>query len=176
MIKINKKKNKKNGPPGQAGYALLEMIFYISLFAVVSVVVVNAMLSMTLSFKETTIQAELIQSGMMLEKISRELRQADDFSFVANTLIINTKDDSNNPKTITYAWADSNIQITDSLSGSLGNLNAPNIAVINFNLAPIITTKGKAAEILITVKSNNDTYNRTINFNDTIVLRGSYST
>ncbi len=171
---FNKKVNRKKSPSAFGGYAVLELIFYITFFAILSIVLVNAMITMAKSFKETSIQAELVQSGMMMEKISRELRQADDFSFASNILIINTRDDFDNSKTITYAFFDSSAQIEDSLLGDLGNLNTPNIAIIDFNFTPVITAKGKAAVVTLTVRSNNDTSERTITFNNTVVLRGSY--
>ena len=168
MIKIFKQNKTKNG------YATLELLFYIAFFVLLSLVVIDAMMVMAKSFKETSIQAELLQSGTIMEGISRELRQANDFSFASNVLTVNTEDDSGNPKTITYALSNSRIQITDSVAGSLGNLNTPNIAVMNFNLVTITTAKGKAAEISLTVKSNNDRLERTADFNNTVVLRGSY--
>jgi uncharacterized protein involved in exopolysaccharide biosynthesis len=171
MIKLNKKRNYSST---EAGYAVLELLFYISFFVLLSFVVINAMIVMAKSFRETEIYTGLIQSSTMMEKISRELRQADDFSFASGVLVVNTKDDSNNPKTITYTYASPNIQVSDSVLGSLGNLNASNIAVINFSFTPITTARGKAAVILLTVKDNDDASEREVDFNNTIVLRGDY--
>ena len=168
MAKISKNKRKNNG------FSLLELLFYLSFFAVLSIVVINAMIIMSRSFRETTLNAEFLQSSSILEKISRDIRQAEDFSYVSNVLTINTKDDSNNPKTITYTFSGSNIQIVDSVLGNLGNLNTPNIVVTNLNFTQIITNKSKAVKILLTVESTDDALNRTANFYDTVVLRGSY--
>ena len=174
MIKLNKQDKTKNGPSAQAGYAVLELLFYISFFALLSFVVIDAMIIMTKSFGETKIYTELIQSSTMMEKISRELRQANDFSFTSNDLVINTKDDSNNPKTIIYTYTGTNVQVTDSSLGNLGNLNTPDITVKNFSFTSTVTAKGKAATILLTVMDNKDASGRVVDFNDTVVLRGDY--
>ena len=56
MIKIFKKNNTKQG------YATLELLFYIALFTMLSLVVIDAMIIMAGSFRETSIQAEFVQS------------------------------------------------------------------------------------------------------------------
>jgi len=161
--------NKKN-----SGNTLIETLFYISLFAVLSIVLIDVMIIMTKSFKETRIQGELIQGSTILERISRELRQADDFSYGSNILTVNTKDISNNSKTVTFTFANPNIQIVDSVLGNLGNLNTANISVSGFVVSPITTIKGKAANLSLSIRSNNDSTNRIENFYNTVVLRGDY--
>ena len=142
MSTINKKYKNESGLPAQSGYAILELLFYISFFVILSLLVINSMIIMTQSFKETSIQAELMQGGSILERISRDLRQANDFSYASNVLTVDI-DDSDSPKTITFTFANPNIQVTDSVLGNLGNLNSPNIAVTGFAITPITTTEGK---------------------------------
>src|SRR3989338_8033873 len=78
---------------GERGYAILELLFYITFFSILSLVVINAMITMTKSFRETAIQAELIESGSIMERMEREIRQALSInSIVANDLKLNTKD------------------------------------------------------------------------------------
>lgn len=174
MIYMIKKNKIKKHISTRSGYAVLELLFYISFFILLSLVVIDAMITMAKSFRETEIYTDLIQSSTIMEKITRDLRQANDFSFTSGILVINTKDDAGSPKTITYTYANPNIQITDSVLGNLGNLNAPNITVTNFNVTTTTTTMGKAATILLVVKDNNDASGREVDFNDTIVLRGDY--
>lgn len=169
MSKIIKKNKKKNG------YALLELLFYISLFAILTIVVIDAMITMARSFKETTIQAELVQSGTIMERMSREIRQANDISSIsANDLVLNTGVN----KTVEFKFIsdEPDVQLWENSGSNIftGNLNTPNIIVTALNFTQIITTKGKAVKILLTVKSTNDVSGRTQNFYDTVVLRGSY--
>ena len=156
------------------GYTLVEVLFYVALFAILSVVLLDVLIMMTGLFMKTMVNSDITQGSIITENISRELKQADDFSFSSGILVVDTKDDSNNDKTITYTFSNSNIQITDSVRGNLGNLNTPNVSVVDFDVITINTLKGKAAKINMTVRSNRDPENNTEDFENTIVLRGDY--
>lgn len=166
MIRIYKK---------NYGHAVLELLFYITFFSVLSSLVINAMITMARSFKETTMQAELVQSGNIMERISREIRQAYDIDAESTStdLKLNTKDDGGVDKTIEFKFVDPNIQLWDNGS-NIGNLNTPNIIVTALTFTQITTTKGKAVRIVLTLKSTNDTSGNTKDFYNTIVLRGNY--
>ena len=97
---------------------MMETLFYISLFAVLSIILFNVMIVMAKSFKETRVQAELMQGSTIMERITRELRGATDFSCPSNVLSINTLDDSDNPKTINFTFSNSNIGVVDSVFGN----------------------------------------------------------
>lgn len=169
-MKITKLKIKNS----EGGYAILETVFYILLFAVLSITVINAMITMTKSFKETTIQAELMQSGNIMERISREIRQAYSINSIsASSLKLNTTDSVGTNKTIEFLLSDSNIRLLDN-DIFTGNLNTANITVVNLIFTQINTVKGLAVKISLTVKSNHDSQNRNENFYDTVVLRGDY--
>ena len=155
------------------GYAILELLFYIAFFAVFSLVVINAMVTMTRSFRETSIYGELVQSGTTMEKMSREIRQAYNISSISvSDLSLNT-DSADANKTVEFLLSGSNIQFLEN--GLLtGNLNAPNITVTSHTFTQITTTKGKAIKIALSVRSSNDVSTRVQDFYDTIVLRGDY--
>ncbi len=167
MIKIKKKK--------KSGYAVLELLFYIALFAVLSIVVIDAMITMAKSFKETSIQAELVRSGTIMERISREVRGSYGIDPISTStdLKLNTKDSGGANKTVEFKFVGSDVQLWDAGS-NIGNLNTLNIIVTALNFTQITTVKGKAVRIFLTVKSTNDTLSRTQDFYDTVVLRGSY--
>lgn len=156
------------------GYALLETIFYIVLFAIFSVAVINAMLTMTQSFKETAIQKELMQGSNILERISREIRNAYAVNSIsANSLKLNTTDDLGVNKIIEFSLSGSDIRLLED-DVFIGNLNSSNITVVNLAFTQINTTNSIAIKIFLTVRSNHDTQNREENFYDTVVFRGSY--
>jgi len=156
------------------GYAILELLFYIAFFAILSLVVINAMIVMTRSFRETSIQGELIQSGVIMERISREVRQAYNISSISATdLNLDSTDNGGANKTVEFLLSGTDIQLLEN--GVLtGNLNTPNIAVTALTFTQVTTTKGKAVKVALTVKSNNDALARTQDLYDTIVLRGIY--
>ncbi|MFA5777959.1 MAG: hypothetical protein WC870_00485 [Candidatus Paceibacterota bacterium] len=169
MIKIFEKQKKGNG------YAVLELIFYISLFVVLSLVVIDAMITMARSFRETSIQAEFVQSGTMMERMSREIRTSYDIDVTSTEadLKLNTKDDDGVEKIIEFKLVGSDIQLWDA-GINIGNLNTPNIIVSALTFTQITTAKGKAIRVFLTIKSANDILSRTQDFYDTVVLRGSY--
>ncbi len=164
-----KQKNRK-----ESGYTVLELLFYISFFAVLSIVVINSMIIMTRAFRETTIQAEILQGGSIMEQISREIRQAYDINSISSSdLNINTKDDAGANKIVEFVLSGTDIHLLEN-STLTGNLNTPNIAVTALSFTQITTTVGKAVKVTLTIRSTNDKLNRTFNFYDTVVLRGSY--
>ncbi|MFA6301023.1 MAG: hypothetical protein WC609_01590 [Candidatus Paceibacterota bacterium] len=169
MIKIFKEKKIKNG------YATLELLFYIAFFIVLSLVVIDAMIVMAKSFKETAIQAELVQSGSIMERMSREIRGAYsiDGTSTSTDLKLTTKDGAGVTGTVEFSLVGTDLRFLEN--GTLvGNLNTPNIAITSISFTPITTARGKAVGILLGIKSNNDILNRVVDFNDTLVLRGSY--
>jgi hypothetical protein len=163
-----------NNFKNNSGYAVLELLFYISFFIVISLVVTNAMLVMARTFRESNIQAEFVQSGNIMERMSREIRAAYDInSGSANDLVINTKDQNGANKTEEFKLTNSNLQFFEN-SVLTGNLNPSNITVTSLNFSQITTAQSKAVKIILSVRSNDDSQNRVQNFYDTIVLRGSY--
>lgn len=159
----------------ERGYAVLELLFYIAFFAVLSLVVINAMITMAGSFKATTIQAELVQSGNIMERMSREIRQAYsiDSASTSSDLKLNTTNSDGINKTIEFKFINPDIQFWDNGS-NVGNLNSPNISVTDLAFTQITTVKGKAIKIVLTLKSANDGSGNTQYFYNTVVLRGSY--
>ena len=159
---------------GERGYAIVELLFYISFFAVFVLVVINSMVTMARAFKETSIQSEFLQSGSIMERISREIKQSNSISSIAGTdLTLNTKDSGGADKTVRFVLSGTDIQFYEN-GASTGNLNSPNISVTALSFTEITTTKGKAIKISISVQSDNDIAGRTNNFYNTIVLRGDY--
>lgn len=160
--------------PQNKGYTLLETIFYIVLFAILSISVINSMIIMTKAFKETTIQAELTQGGKIMERISREIRQAYQINSInTNSLKLNTTNDAGTNKTVEFSLSNSNVRFLEN-DIFIGNLNTQNIVVTNLVFTQINTTKGSAVKIVLTVRSNNDLLNRNRDFYNTVVLRGDY--
>jgi Tfp pilus assembly protein PilE len=166
MITNMRNKNEK-------GYAVLELLFYISIFGVLSIVVINAMIVMTRSLKETSLQAEYTQDGTILERISREIRNAADITSVsANDLVLSTASGASF-KSVEFKLVGSNIQLWDSGS-NIGNLNPASTTITALTFTQITTAQGKGVKIAFTVRSTNDPLARTQDFYDTVTLRGTY--
>lgn len=153
---------------------MLELLFYIGLFAIIAILVINALFSMTRGYRETTIYSELLQSGNIMERITREIRQATGINTISsNDLKLDTKDEAGASKTVEFALSGTNIQLLEN-NAFVGNLNSPDIAVTALTFTQITTTTGKAVKVSLTVRSNHDAQGRSFDFNDTVVLRGNY--
>lgn len=189
MIKTNKKNKiilgnkdgyaptpfKRKGVSSQSerGYAILELLFYISFFVVLSLLVINSMITMARSFKETSIRAELMKGGDVVERISREIRRANSINSVGSgSLILNTKDGGGAVVTMQFLLSSGNIQLLES--GALtGNLNTSNTNITDLTFTQINTIKGGAVRIVLTLESNTNT-GQYETFYNTVVLRGDY--
>ncbi len=168
MIKRIKKIN--------SGYTLIEMIFYIALFAMLSAVVISSMVTMMKSFKEVGIQREITQGGEIMERISREIKQANKINSVVDIngdLKLDTKDEVGAYKLVEFVLTNSNIRLLEN-NNYTGDLNSPNIKVVALSFSQINTTKGQAIKISLTISSKHDSQNRNYDYNNTIVLRGNY--
>jgi type II secretory pathway pseudopilin PulG len=98
------------------GNTLIEMLFYISIFGMLSAVVTNSMVVMFKSFKEVTILREITQGAQIMERISREIRQANSINALnsSSDLALNTKNTAGNNKIIEFLLTDNNVQIIES--------------------------------------------------------------
>jgi len=158
----------------QKGYALLEMVFYICLLGFVAILVTNSLIIMMNSFKEIKINNELAQGTMMVEKISREIKQANSiFSLNTNSLSLNTKDSLGNNKKITFSLNGDNLQYLEN-DVLIGNLNKPTLVVSSLSFNLINTNKSSAIRFLIEFHSVNDSSNKIVSFQNTLILRGAY--
>ena len=156
------------------GYGVVELIFYISIFAVVTLVVINAMITMTKAFRETSIQSELMQSGGVMERIVRQARGASSIASIgASSLKVNTTDSEGAPKTVEFSLSGGDVQLLEN-NALIGNLNSPNITVSALSFTQITTAKGVAVKISMTLRAEEDTLTRSYDFYDTVVLRGGY--
>src|SRR3990167_3314465 len=152
MMTINKKKN---------GYAIMELLFYIAFFSIFSLIITNSMITMTRSFKEIAIQTQLAQSGSMMERMSREIRQAYGInSITGNKLKLNTGEVSSE-QTIEFSLADGDLELLENDS-LLGDLNADSIEIVGLNFTEITLANGEAVKISLTVKSKRDALARNV--------------
>ncbi len=170
--------NKKNT---QKGYSLIEMIIYVSIFAVLSVVVVNSFSVVISSFVESRTNRDLLESGnTVLEKISREIRLASSVDTAGSTLgsspgvlQLNSVDSSNNARVVKFVFENNTLNIyeNNTLTGSLiGN----NETITSAIFRKITTSAGTAIKVELTLKDTRGKRQRTENFYDTIILRGDY--
>ena len=156
------------------GYAILELIFYISFFAVLSIAVISSMLTMSRSFKETAIYLKASRGAEIIERMVRETRNANAINTISTTsLKLNTTNGAGVATTVEFTLAGTDIELRENNS-LIGDLDAPNITIESLSFTEITTTAGKAIKMQLSVSLGDDPLNRTFDFYDTVVLRGSY--
>lgn len=158
------------------GFSLVEMIFYIAIFAIFSLVVIQALILMTRSFRTTQIQGEMVQGSEIMERIIHEIKIATGINSISTNSINLRKDDDLGTvvgDTTEFILNGNNINLQEE-SVLIGNLNSPNIIVNNLTFTQINTTQGIAVKVYISLTSNKDSSNKAYEFYDTAVLRGSY--
>ncbi len=156
------------------GYTLIELLFYISLFLILSILLINSLFVMARSFKETTIYSQFSQNAVVIEKMSREIRQAYEINSISTSdLKLDTTDSAGVNKTVEFVLVGGDVQFLEN-NVLTGNLNTQNTTVTSLSFTEITTTIGKAVKISMSIKSDNDAEGQTQDFYDTVVLRGVY--
>lgn len=159
------------------GFSIIEILIYLAIFGALSVFIINSFIVSVSSFNNISINHSLAEAGISsLDRISREIRQAvsvDVFNSTSEVLQLNSLDDSGNPIIVKIAKEGSSLNIYKN-NILLGNSFDEDIVVQNINFRRIDTVYGEAIKFEITVSSSRGRQNKTINFYNSIVLRGSY--
>lgn len=171
--------NKKNKLYSE-GVSAVELIVYITLFAVLSVAVLNALIVTIRSFSETRSNHDLLNGGLYsMERMTREIRNAESVDILGSTLgvnsgvlVLNTRDTSGNPKTVIFSKSGNSLIITEN--GVSGALTGQNVDITNLIFYQTTTVKGSVIKIEITVQDNRSPSRRSENFYNTVALRGGY--
>ncbi len=167
-----KTKNKK-------GFSLIEIIIYLAIFTMISLLVINSLLIVMSSF--TTIQTNkiLLEAGMnSMERVSRDIRQSDSIDLINSNLSggvlqLNTINDSGLPATIKFSDENSKLDLYEDNILS-GNLLGSNIFLDKLTFRRINTKESESVKIEMTIHNINSTISKKVNFYDKIILRGSY--
>lgn len=176
---INKKNRFASDCQNQNGFSVAEIIIYLAIFTMVSILVINSFITITKSFSITHTNRDLLESGITsMERISREIRQASSIDLIESDLSggvlqLNSTDKDNNPIIIKFSKESLilNLYQDDILSG---NLLGQNIEIDNLIFRRIVTTESEAIKIEMTIHDTNSKTNKSANFYNTIILRGGY--
>jgi len=158
------------------GFSLIEILFYVSIFAILSLVVINSMVVMTKAFRETTINRDIMQAGNIMERISRDIRQSNtilSMNVNGTNLELNTLNQAQVYEPVKFMYSGTDIQVYEN-NVFIGNLNSPDIAVTTLTFDPILNTVAGAVKMSMTVRSNHYGSTRAEDFYNTVILRGEY--
>ncbi len=142
------------------GFTLVETIAYMSLLILISVVVIQNMVSLFSSYSQIRVSQDMETTAIqVLDKISRDVRNA--------TAIVENQSSFNIPESYVTLSVPNTLGGTDTLkyyatggrvnvdrNGSyLGSLSLPSITVNNFELRYINGTSTKALKIWLSVQA-----------------------
>lgn len=164
------------------GFSIVEVIIYLAIFTAISILVINSFIVILSSFNTTNMNRKILESGtVVMERISREIRQAKNID-IANSFLdinpgvlqLNSTDNEGSPITIKFKREDNgelNLYKNDNLEG---NLLGNNLSVTSLIFSRIAMTQSEAVRIRMTLEYSEGNNTKTENFYNTIILRDSY--
>jgi Tfp pilus assembly protein PilE len=166
-----------------AGFSLMEIIIYITIFTIISIVVINAYITIFSSFSNTKTTRNLLESGnAVMERISREVLQSSSID-ISNSILgsnpgvlqLNSTDSSGNSRVVKFGISPSATHLDIYYDGSLvGNLIRDDISVSSLVFRRIGTPIGEGVKVELTLQNNFGKTIRSEHFYNTIILRTGY--
>jgi type II secretory pathway pseudopilin PulG len=175
-----KLKNKKGCIPfclRQKGFSLVEIIIYLAIFTMLSILVINSFITVMGSSYVIRENISLLEAGInSTERISREIRESNVVDLTSSSLSLNNTDDGTSKRfskegELFNLYECSNLGSCDTLSG---NLLGPNILLESLVFRRIATTESEAIKIEMSLRDARSKTNKVENFYNTIILRGGY--
>ncbi|MDO8183565.1 MAG: hypothetical protein Q7T49_01085 [bacterium] len=164
----------------QKGSTLLETIIYAALVTLIIAATVLTVFNAYKVLLQVRINRNLTAGGeAAMERLIREVRQGSSVNLGASTfdlnpgvLVLNTTNAGGNPATITFSVVNGTLNVvdTDGVAYSLG-ANYASTTLLIFRTVSTSSSMGVKIEMTL-VDSRAPA--RSINFNSTAVLRGSY--
>ncbi|KKT29538.1 hypothetical protein A3G55_01390 [Candidatus Giovannonibacteria bacterium RIFCSPLOWO2_12_FULL_44_25] len=157
------------------GYTLLEIVVYVSILAVVAVLVVGSILSIYQAFAKTRVERRLALNGdVALETIIRDVRAAE--SFDAGISVFGT-----NPGVLqiniggsTEKFSLSDVVLQIQKGGPAENLTSSDVSVTNLIFYATSTDNSKMIRVEFTLEAGSGKFQKTKNFYGSAVMRGAY--
>lgn len=161
----------------QKGFSLIETVIYVSLLAIILVVLINTIFTMNRLYRYLNLSRHIQTSAITaLDRMVRDIRDAESVNVGASTLgtspgvlTLNTTTSSNNPQTFQF-FVSNGVLIVKQDEVDIGPLTLSDVVVDNLIFRHIVTGVSKAVKIEMTLKAGTST----ANFYATAVLRDSY--
>ncbi len=158
------------------GYSVVELVIYITLFVLISVVVIQSLIYVMKTYASARSFRTLQQNGeLVMERLTREIRQSDSVSIGGSvfgsspgTLTVSGTDSGGAPYTDVFSVVNGVSQL--SVNGSVSNLSSGEVTVSNLTFWNVATTGSEAIKIKLTLTTTNIPV-ITKSFYTTVVLR-----
>lgn len=157
------------------GYSLIEVVVYIAVFSLISVVVVNSFIVSFSTSKTAFAKRNLLEAGnSAMETMTREIRGSESVVDANSTLGANPGileiNNSITSRTVKFQINSGSLDIYEN-TVLQGSISGSKVSISSLIFRKIITTSGEAVKIEMTLL---DSLGRTVNFYNTVILRGSY--
>ena len=172
---------KKSSGKFLTGFALAEMLVYISIMTVISIAMIDVIVVVTRTSKQSYTYNNIKNSAISgLERVVRDTKSAisiDMGQSVLNSsngvLFLNSKDSDGNDKTIKFYLNSQTLKV--DVNGSyVGPLTLRDTRVLSLIFTPIDTGNSKAIRIKMVIEGGAPGFVKNENFYSSVILRGSY--
>jgi type II secretory pathway pseudopilin PulG len=166
---IKQNQNKK------AAFSLVETVIYVSLLAIISVIIINGVFSFTDSYRKLTVLRLLDHSAQTaLERMTRDIRQAVSVDTSNSSLGVSPGVLSlNNPGSQTSKYyVSSGVLKMDENGTYYGPLTASTTTVTGLTFRFISGSVSSAVKIDMTISATDGQTTATKNYHSTVILRG----
>jgi Tfp pilus assembly protein PilW len=148
-------------PNFSKGYSLIELLVYVSLFVLISIVIIQSLIFTMKTYANARAYRTLQQNGeLVMERITREIRQASavstgssTFGSSPGTLSLSGEDSVGTPYTATVSVSGGSVQLATSSVGS--TLSSTEVTVSNLTFWNITTATSSAIKIELTLTTLN---------------------
>lgn len=163
---ISKNKNR--------GYSLVETVIYLSIFVVVSVLVIKLILSFVSSYRFISVSHRLERSAISaMERMTREIRLAGNVNSGQSVFSSNPGTLSLVANSTTTKFYISGGRIMMDVNGSqVGPLTESSVSVTNLVYHLVSNSNSDAVKIDLTLETSLGGVVKTKNYHDTVVLKG----
>jgi hypothetical protein len=163
------------------GFSLVEMLLYVAILAVTSIIIVNTLILLMTSFASVKISKTLgISASTGLERIVREVRNSESIDFAESTLNsnpgvlkLNVEGADGVPYTALF-YIENGVLKVKKNSGPGQALTLLNATPVSLVFRRITTLQGEAVRVELTLSATERNITRTENFYASAILRGSY--
>ncbi len=175
-MEINSPK-KLYGSRYSKGYSLIEMIIYVALMSIISLLIVNTVLSFTKSYRTVSTLRAVESSALdTLERLSRDIRGAtviDDANstFNVNPGVLTLTQSIGGISTTTRFYVQGGVMKVDVNGTYIGPLTSRGSAVQSLIFTKLNNGVSTGVKIDLTVTATSSTITRTKNYHTTILLK-----
>ncbi|MBI2100192.1 MAG: prepilin-type N-terminal cleavage/methylation domain-containing protein [Candidatus Vogelbacteria bacterium] len=157
------------------GFSLVEMLAYLFILTLLSLVLVNVLVLIINSFTAAQAARNLNQTATVaLGRMMQEIRQAKSATVPsANQLSLTTTDSAGDPITVSFSVAGGVLNLQTG-AGAAVALTTGHSQVSALTFTKITTANSEAVRVQLTLTDDRGQSPPTINFYTTAVLRGSY--